>query len=106
MKRDAQGQHNKVAVHCSTGETDRLKRKWRLSGRVTSRRQKGENKESKGVKRSEDMGATQNTLRLIYCGLFHGSITEGCLTSKLTEIMIDIMYVLSTKPNILLRDCS
>ena len=54
-----------------------LKIKWRLSGQVTSRRQKGEKQESNGRKRSEGMGATQKTLKVIYCGLFTGSITAG-----------------------------
>ena len=46
------------------------------------------------TKTSEGMGATQITLESIYCGVFPGSITAGCLTSRLTEIVIDQMYVL------------
>ena len=57
------------------GRRDKLlKRKWRLSGRVTSWTQKGEKQESNGRKRSEGLRATQKTLKLIYCGLFPGSI--------------------------------
>ena len=81
---------------CWAGETDRLKIKGRLSGRVTSRRQKER-------KRIEGMKATQNTLKLIYCGLFPRSITADCLIPELTEIVIDLMYVLSTRLNLLLR---
>ena len=83
-----------------------LKRKWCLSGPVTNRSQKGEKNYSNGRKRCEGMRATQKTLKVIYCGLFSGSFTAGCSTSRLTEIMIDLMYVLNTRPHILLHDCS
>ena len=52
------------------------------------------------------MGAIQVTLESIYCGLFPGSITTGCFTSRSIEVVIGLMYVLSTRPNIMLRDCS
>ena len=52
------------------------------------------------------MGATHITLESIYCGLFYGPITAGCLTFRLTRIVISLMYVLSTRSNILLRYCS
>ena len=35
-----------------------------------------------------------------------GLITVGCLTFRLTEILIGLMYVLNTATNILFRDCS
>ena len=57
-------------------------------------------------KRIEGMGATQITFESIYCGLLPRSITAGCLTFQLTEIAIGLMYLLSTRPSILLRDCS
>ena len=52
------------------------------------------------------MVATQITLESIYCGLFPGPITAGCLSSRLTKKVVGLMYVLSTRSNILLRDCS
>ena len=52
------------------------------------------------------MGATQIALESIYCGPFPGSMAAGCLTSRLIEKMIGLMYVHSTRLNILLRDCS
>ena len=53
------------------------------------------------------MGATQKTLKSIYCGLFPGLIiTSGCLTFRLTDILIGLMYVLNTATNILFRGCS
>ena len=55
---------------------------------------------------SEGMGATQKNSRVIYRGLFPRSTPADCLTSKLTNIVIDLVYVLSIRPNILLRDCS
>ena len=54
------------------------KRKGRFSGRVTS-------------------------FRVFYFGLFSGRIPAGCLFSRLTEIITDLMYVLITRPNILFK---
>ena len=60
-----------------------------------------------GEKGGEGKGATQKTLKSIYCGLFPGSTTAGCLPSRLAEIVISLMYILSsTRPNILLPDRS
>ena len=55
---------------------------------------------------SEGIKATQIAIESIYCGLFPGSITADCLTSRQTEIVIDLMYVLSTRPNILFKEKS
>ena len=92
---------------CSAGETCRLK----LSGAYyLAGSQAGGRKETKhepnGKKWREKVGGNPKTFKVVYCGLFSGSITSGCLVYPLTEIMIDLMYVLSTRPKILLRDCS
>ena len=52
-------------------------------------------------------GQPKRTLKSIYCGLFPGSTAVGCLISRqLTEIGIDLIYVLSTRLNTPLQDCS
>ena len=71
------------------------------------RRDREETKhESNGRKRRVRVKGNPKTFKVIYCGLFPRSITASCLIYRLTEIVIDLMYVLSTRPNILLRDCS
>ena len=70
---------------------------WSRNKQDTKRRQ---------LERSEGQRETRITLELIYCGLFPGSVTAGCLTSRLTEIVIGLMNVLSTRLNILLKDYS
>ena len=86
--RDAQGQHE-VAHICLTGETYRLKKKWRLGGQ--------ENERIKGV------GATYRYLRVksLWAVLLFGPIAEDCLTSRPSKIVTDLMFVLSTRPNIM-----
>ena len=52
------------------------------------------------------MGATQKTLESIHYGIFSESITTGCLIFRLNAKVVGLMYILSTRPNILLRDYS
>ena len=87
LKRDAQGKHEvAVKLTCSAGETDRLKKKWRLFGQETNMRQKRRHEgKEKETEISEGMGASQRSLQAIYCGLFPGSITASCLPSRLIE---------------------
>ena len=95
-QRDAQGQHEVAVKHTSlAGETNHLERKGRLDGQG-----------NKNV--SEGMGVSQtypqdNSLRTV---LLPGSITAGCFTSRLSEIMTGLMYVPSTRSDIMLRGCS
>ena len=92
-QRDAQGQHEVVVkLTCSAEEIDNLKTKWRLGGQGINRKHKREREWE------------QPKIKSIYCQLFLGSITVDCLTSLLTEIVFGPMYVLSTRPKILLRD--
>ena len=58
------------------------------------------------TEKREKRSGGKKALRVIYCGLFLGSITTACLISRLTEMLIDLMYILSTRRNILLRDYS
>ena len=64
-------------------DRSRLKRKWRLfCGPSINRR-----------KSSQEWGKTKTTLELTHSGIFPGSITAGCLSSRLTEIiLIGLMY--------------
>ena len=80
QKRDEQGQHEvPQKPACSAGQVVVNKVALIRLGhkQETKRREKWE---SNGRKRSEGLGATQNTLKVIYCGgLFSGSTTACCL---------------------------
>ena len=67
----------------SAGETDCFLKKWCLGGQ-------GNKEYKKGVMVWEKL---KRTLESIYCGLFSGPITADCLASRLTEIVIGLMYV-------------
>ena len=77
---------------------------WPIHKHAIEKREERHQKEAKG---GEGKLSTQMTLKSIYCRVIPGSITADCLTSRRTEIIvIGLMYVLSTRTNILLRDCS
>ena len=95
-----------VKLTCSAGKTDcGQENVSHLVGSQTGYK-KERKQESNGRKKELGHGGNpkdpqDNLLRAIsrvnHCGLFN---------SRLTEIMIGLMYVLSTRPNVLLRDCS
>ena len=121
-QRDTRDQHGLAVKHtwhglavkhtCSTDKTDRLKRKWRFGGQ-------------KSKTETEGIGQRKSKLDLNHCGLFYfpsqllravvcpESITAGCSISRVNHCglfsfptMTGLMYVPSTRTNILLRDCS
>ena len=62
---------------------------------------------AKETKRKDGMEATYKYPRVNYCGrLLPELMTAGCCTARPPEIVTSLTYVLSTRPNILLRNYS